>query len=57
MTSAPSHTYAGEPQRVPLATHGPFVGETREDLMRASRDYLDGKFVRMSALVRAATRP
>jgi len=47
--------YAGEPQNVPLVTHGPFVGETRADLMRASRDYLDGKFVRMSALVRAAS--
>ncbi|MEO8560994.1 MAG: pirin-like C-terminal cupin domain-containing protein [bacterium] len=43
--------YAGEPQGRPIVTHGPFVGETRADLMRVSRDYMDGKFDRVSALV------
>ncbi|HEV7993152.1 MAG TPA: pirin-like C-terminal cupin domain-containing protein [Gemmatimonadaceae bacterium] len=43
--------YAGEPQNRPLVTHGPFVGETRADLMRVSRDYVDGKFDRVSALM------
>lgn len=46
--------YAGAPQHVPLVTHGPFVGETRADLVRASRDYAAGRFERLSALVRAA---
>jgi len=44
--------YAGEPQHRPIAMHGPFVGETRADLMRVSRDYLDGRFDRVSALMR-----
>ena len=44
--------YAGEPQHRPIAMHGPFVGETRADLMRVSRDYMDGRFDRVSALVR-----
>ena len=35
--------YAGERQGVPIVMHGPFVGETRADLMRVSRAYLDGK--------------
>ena len=46
--------YAGAPQHVPLVTHGPFVAETRADLVRASRDYAAGRFERLSALVRAA---
>jgi redox-sensitive bicupin YhaK (pirin superfamily) len=48
--------YAGQPQGTPIVTHGPFVGGTREDLIRASRDYRAGRFERMSALVRAAQR-
>jgi quercetin 2,3-dioxygenase len=46
--------YAGEPQHVSIAMHGPFVGGSRADLMRMSRDWMDGRFQRMSALVRAA---
>ena len=45
--------YAGEPTNVPIVMHGPFVGETRADLFRVSRDYVAGKFPRMSELVRA----
>jgi redox-sensitive bicupin YhaK (pirin superfamily) len=44
--------YAGEPQHRPIAMHGPFVGETRADLMRVSRDYMDGRFDRVSVLMR-----
>jgi redox-sensitive bicupin YhaK (pirin superfamily) len=44
--------YAGEPQNRPIAMHGPFVGETRADLMRVSRDYIDGRFERVSNLMR-----
>jgi redox-sensitive bicupin YhaK (pirin superfamily) len=46
--------YAGQPQNVPIVMHGPFVGGTRADLMRVSREYMEGRFGRMSALVRAA---
>lgn len=46
--------YAGEPQRFPVVTHGPFVGSTRADLLRIGREYSEGRFVRMSDLVRAA---
>ncbi|HET9424513.1 MAG TPA: hypothetical protein VFO55_04005, partial [Gemmatimonadaceae bacterium] len=42
--------YTGERQGVPLVIHGPFVGETREDLMRVSRAYMDGTLPRVSAL-------
>jgi redox-sensitive bicupin YhaK (pirin superfamily) len=46
--------YAGEPQNRPIVMHGPFVGETRADLMRVSREYIDGRFDRVSALMRRA---
>jgi hypothetical protein len=45
--------YAGEPTNVPIVMHGPFVGETRADLIRVSSDYLAGRFPRMSELARA----
>jgi len=41
-------------QHKPIAMHGPFVGETRADLMRVSRDYMDGRFDRVSALMQRA---
>ena len=49
--------YAGEPTNVPIVMHGPFVGETRADLVRVSSDYLAGRFPRMSELVRATAAP
>lgn len=48
--------YAGEPQHVPIVLHGPFVGGTRADLMRVSREYVSGRFERMSTLVRTARK-
>jgi redox-sensitive bicupin YhaK (pirin superfamily) len=42
--------YAGERQRTPIVMHGPFVGETRADLMRVSQAYLQGKLPRVSEL-------
>lgn len=42
--------YAGERQGVPILLHGPFVGESRADLMRLSKLYLDGKMPRISEL-------
>ncbi|MGH7471392.1 MAG: pirin family protein [Longimicrobiales bacterium] len=44
--------YAGQAQNFPIVTHGPFVGGSRADLMRMSREYLGGQYVRMSELVR-----
>ena len=44
--------YAGEPTNVPIVMHGPFVGETRADLMRISSDYLAGRFPRISEVAR-----
>ena len=42
--------YGGAPQGVPIVMHGPFVGETRSDLMRISRDYMEGRLPRISDL-------
>jgi redox-sensitive bicupin YhaK (pirin superfamily) len=44
--------YAGERQRVPIVTHGPFVGETRADLVRVSQAYVEGRMPRVSELGR-----
>jgi redox-sensitive bicupin YhaK (pirin superfamily) len=42
--------YAGERQNVPIVTHGPFVGESRADLVRVSQAYADGLMPRISDL-------
>ncbi|HKH93551.1 MAG TPA: pirin-like C-terminal cupin domain-containing protein [Gemmatimonadaceae bacterium] len=57
LTSSPTEgtrlvLYAAPPIGESLVFHGPFVGGTREDLMRVSRDYMDGSFVRMSEIAR-----
>jgi len=44
--------YAGERQNVPIVAHGPFVGETRADLVRVSRAYAEGRMPRVSELGR-----
>ena len=44
--------YAGERQGVPIVTHGPFVGETRADLVRVSQAYVEGRMPRVSELSR-----
>lgn len=43
--------YAGERQGVPILSHGPFIGETHDDLVRVSRAYVDGRMPRVSDLV------
>jgi redox-sensitive bicupin YhaK (pirin superfamily) len=45
--------YAGERQGVPIVMHGPFVGESRDDIRRLSRLYTEGKMPRMSELAEA----
>ena len=47
---ARSVLYAGEPQRIPLVMHGPFVGETRADIMRVSREFMEGRLPKISDL-------
>lgn len=47
--------YAGERQDVPIVTHGPFVGETRADLVRVSQAYVDGRMPRLSDLAAATS--
>lgn len=42
--------YAGERQEVPIVTKGPFVGETRGDLMRVSQAYAQARMPRLSEL-------
>jgi redox-sensitive bicupin YhaK (pirin superfamily) len=42
--------YAGERQGVPIVMHGPFVGESRADLMRVSRRFVEGQMPRVSEL-------
>jgi redox-sensitive bicupin YhaK (pirin superfamily) len=44
--------YAGERQGVPIVLHGPFVGESRADLLRLSKLYMEGKMPRVSELAR-----
>lgn len=39
--------YAGERQSSPLASYGPFIGETREDIARSIERYQTGVFLRV----------
>ena len=42
--------YAGEPTHDPIVAHGPFIGDTREDIVRLYSEYEEGRFPRMSNL-------
>jgi redox-sensitive bicupin YhaK (pirin superfamily) len=35
--------YAGEPQGAPIVSHGPFIGDTKEDIVRLYQEYQEGK--------------
>jgi redox-sensitive bicupin YhaK (pirin superfamily) len=48
--------YAGERQGVPIVMHGPFVGESRDDIRRLSRLYAEGKMPRISELAESGER-
>jgi redox-sensitive bicupin YhaK (pirin superfamily) len=46
--------YAGQPQHDAIVSHGPFIGDTREDIVRLYNEYRERRFERMSHLARAA---
>jgi redox-sensitive bicupin YhaK (pirin superfamily) len=46
--------YAGQPQHAAIVSHGPFIGDTRDDIVRLYNEYRQGQFERMSHLARAA---
>ncbi|MEA2763983.1 MAG: quercetin 2,3-dioxygenase [Gemmatimonadaceae bacterium] len=48
--------YAGERQGVPIVMHGPFIGESRDDIRRLSRLYAEGKIPRISELAESGKR-
>jgi hypothetical protein len=48
--------YAGQPQGDPIVSHGPFIGDSREDIARLYSEYRAGRFERMSEIARAVRR-
>jgi redox-sensitive bicupin YhaK (pirin superfamily) len=46
--------YAGQPQGDAIVSQGPFIGDSRDDIVRLHNEYRAGRFVRMSELARAA---
>ena len=42
--------YAGEPQHDPIVSHGPFIGDSRQDIARLYAEYRAGQFPRLSEL-------
>jgi hypothetical protein len=41
---------------VPIVAHGPFIGESRADLVRLSEDYVQGRMPRVSELNQVGSR-
>ena len=46
--------YAGEPQGGDVVSHGPFIGDSRADIVRLFTEYQAGRFPRLSELVHAS---
>ena len=44
--------YAGQPQGDRIVSYGPFIGDSKEDIVRLFTEYRAGQFVRLSDLVR-----
>jgi len=44
--------YAGQPQGDRIVSHGPFIGDSKEDIVRLYTEYRAGEFVRMTELAR-----
>ena len=43
-TRARALLYAGQPQGDPLVSYGPFIGDTREDIVRVMGEYRAGRY-------------
>ena len=48
--------YAGQPQGTPIVSHGPFIGDTVDDIKRSYHEYRQGRFPRMSEIAGPARR-
>src|SRR5246500_1860741 len=46
--------YAGQPQGDPIVSYGPFVGDSKQDIVRLYTEFQSGRFVSLSELVKAA---
>jgi redox-sensitive bicupin YhaK (pirin superfamily) len=44
--------YAGQPQGDPIVSHGPFIGDSKDDIVRLYNTYRAGGFERLSELAR-----
>lgn len=44
--------YVGKPQGDPIVSHGPFIGDTRDDIVRLYNEYSAGQFASLSQLAR-----
>jgi quercetin 2,3-dioxygenase len=42
--------YAGQPQGDPIVSHGPFIGDTPEDIKRLYQEYRQGKMQHISTV-------
>ena len=42
--------YSGQPQGVKIVSHGPFIGDTNDDITRLYREFRGGKMQHVSAL-------
>lgn len=42
--------YAGQPHHVPVVNHGPFIGDTRDDIVRLYKEYNAGKMPHLKNL-------
>jgi redox-sensitive bicupin YhaK (pirin superfamily) len=46
--------YTGQPQGDPIVSHGPFIGDSRDDIVRLYAEYRAARFDRLSDLARGA---
>jgi redox-sensitive bicupin YhaK (pirin superfamily) len=44
--------YAGQPQGDAIVSHGPFIGDSKDDIIRLYQEYRAGDFLRLSELAR-----
>jgi len=46
--------YAGQPQGDPIVSYGPFIGDSKQDIVRLYTEFQGGQFASLSELVKAA---